>query len=108
MVLAAMKRSPSSWQYASEALKGDADFFSQAIKCNSSLVFVRRMLCDFAWNSIRANHRIGLSAVGIDGMLLEHLSNALQEDQEVVCAAVRQNVQALQFASEALQDDMVR
>ena len=85
-------------QYASEDLQDDRDFIQRAADIAKH----------FATTDLPRGHDerdLVLTAVRLDGLLLEFAPQTWQNHQGVLLEAVRQNGSALQFASETLRSD---
>ena len=99
VVLAAAATSGSALGDASQSLRRDADFVTYIIRMKGGGTL------RFASPELKANPRVVMAAVTLDGMALQYADATLRADPAVVLAAVQQNGKALKHAVPALLAD---
>jgi hypothetical protein len=98
VVLAALRKKPAEFRWASDKLRADFDVTLAAVTY-------------IGWNlgeadqTLQDNINVVLAALNQNGMALAYASTRLRGEKDVVLAAVNHNGEALQYASEGLKDD---
>jgi hypothetical protein len=97
--LEAIKKSPTEYKYASEALQKDDDILVELV--TQEPIRIKYFL---AQNTVKSNKMI-LRIVSHNALVLEHLTDAFKNDIQVVFLAIQQNVLALKYASYSLRNN---
>lgn len=97
LMLIAVRREPTVWEQASEALRGDVDF-ARGLAEALPLEELQRFLREAAPPAVKADRGFMLRVVRRNGLLLELASDSLRADREVVLAAARHNFDSTKFA----------
>eukprot|EP01047_Picozoa_sp_COSAG01_P036559 COSAG01_NODE_2860_length_6960_cov_3.226094_3_plen_195_part_00 len=88
-----------SLRYAAEALRGDAEIVSAAVRCNG-------VALQYASEALRGDAEIVSAAVRCNGMALQYASVDRRGDAEIVRAAVSCDGVALQYASDTMRANL--
>ncbi|KAG2378497.1 hypothetical protein C9374_008136 [Naegleria lovaniensis] len=98
IVLEAVKKYGSAFQYASQELRNDREVVLEAVNQNGWAL-------QHASQELRNDREIVLKAVNQNGSALQFASQELRNDREIVLKAVNQNGDALLFVSQELKND---
>jgi len=102
VVLAATKRNPKLFEYASEELKKNRDFVGKAlIESDDSF----GGLLEFASEELKNDKPFVLKMLAKCGSVLQFLPEELREDEDVVLAAVMQDHCAFKWASKSAKEN---
>ncbi len=132
VILKAIARQNSPFEYASDRLKNDRAFVLEALKVDPFiLTYVAKPLMDdkeivltalgkygkpwkngpyasnikFASDRLKGDKEVALEALASDGSYIQHISDQLKNDREIVMFAVESSGYALKYVSDELKND---